>query len=223
MGGFVMPIIAGLSGLAGAFGKSKQVSDTTSNSTTTPNYDPATLAFKNHLMDIFSNNLNSLPTQDQFKTAGVKNIQDQSDNAQAGLQDILAAHGLSRTTAGGTSTFDTSYKQGQGISNFLTNAPFNYQTAIAPSLSGASSFLSSLPLGTTTSGSSHTVGTGGPTSPIAGAITGGASGLAGLLGQQQAQTSLGNILKALGQSGGGSSGYSAMAPAPYTGLPGTFN
>lgn len=220
MGAFIMPILAGLSGLAGAFGSKKQVSDTTSNSTTTPNYDPATLAFKNQLMNLFTNNLNNLPTQSQFQTAGLKNIQEQSGNAQSGLEDILAAHGLSRTTAGGTSAFDTSYKEGQGVSNFLTNAPFNYQSAIQPTLSNASGFLSSLPIGTTTNGTSHTVGTGGATSPLAGGIVSGASTLAGFLGQQQAQNSLGNILKTLGQSNGsgtptmGTNGNSGGAGGP---------
>lgn len=222
MGAFIAPIIAGLSALTGGLSKQKQTSDTNSTSTTTPNYDPATAAFKNLLLGLYTKNLNNLPSQDQFTTAGVKNLTDSSDAAQSGLSDILASRGLSRTTAGGSSAFDTSYKQGQGISNFLTNAPFNYQTAIQPELSGGSAFLSSLPLGTTTTGSSHTVGTGGPSSPVAGAITGGASGLAGYLGQIQAQNSLGNILKSLGQNS--SRGGSILGQPNYgSGFGGTFN
>lgn len=213
MGGFIAPIITGLSGLAGAFAGQKSSSDTTSNSTSssTPNYDPNTLAFKNYLMNLYKSNLSNLPTQDQFETAGTKNIQQGADDAQGGLGDILAARGLARTTSGGSSAFDTSYKQGQTLSNFKTNVPFNYNAAIQPSLTNAASFLSSLPIGTTstTSGTSHTTGIGGePISPLAGFITGSASGLAGVLGQQQAQTSLGNILKSLGSTyGTGTGGY----------------
>lgn len=214
MGAFAAPIVAALSGIAGAFGKSKQTSDTTSNSTTTPQYDPASLALKNFLLKAFQDNVNTLPDWNKsYETSGVQNLVNSSTNAAQAAADAIAARGISRTTAGANAIGDQSYQQGRQISSFLNNAPIVEQAQKDSRLAGAGGFLASLPVGSTTSGTSHTVGTGGPSSPLAGFINGGAQGLAGVLGQQYATQSLGNILKGLGlnSNGTGSSGLPSTA------------
>ena len=196
--GWIAPVLTGLTGLAGLFGKSKQTSDTNSTTTTTPNYDAQTGGFKDYLMSLYKSNLSNLPTQDQFNIAGLKNILGTSQLANQATDSILASRGLSRTTAGASEGTDAAYRQGSIVSDFLTKSPFNYQAALQPSLSGAASFLSSLPIGTTQTSNSHTVGSGGPSSPLAGLISGGAQGLATYLGQQSSANSFANVLKQLG-------------------------
>lgn len=198
-----------LGGIGGLFGKSKQTSDTNSTTTTNPNYDPKTAAFRDFLLNSYQNNLSSLPSQNQYQDMGLKNILHSSENVNSGVGDILASRGLSRTTGGGSTAFDTSYKQGGNVSDFLTNSPFTYQQNIAPALSSGAAFLSSLPIGTTQTSNSHTVGTGGPSSPAAGFLSGGAQGLATYLGQQNA---FNNWQK--GQWGGGQYNGSAGHPGP---------
>lgn len=219
MGAFAAPIVAALSGLAGAFGKSKQTSDTTSNSTTTPQYDPASLALKNFLLKAFQDNVSTLPDWNKsYETSGVQNLVNSSTNAAQAAADAIAARGISRTTAGANAIGDQSYQQGRQISSFLNNAPIVEQAQKDSRLTGAGGFLASLPVGSTTSGTSHTVGTGGPSSPIAGFINGGAQGLAGVLGQQYATQSLGNILKGLGLKSNGTgspTGTTSTTPNNY--------
>lgn len=205
MANFAIPLaMAGLSALGGLFGTKKQTSDTTSNSTTTPNYDSQSLYLKNQLLGNYSDILKNLPQWNSaYETGGLKNIAAAAQNSGQAAQDILAQRGIARTTAGAGSLVDQSQQQGRNVSSFLTNAPIVENTNALNTYGGAGSFLASLPVGTTTSGSSHTVGTGGPTSPIAGLLGGGVQGLAGVLGQQSANNSLASILKNLGLNSNG--------------------
>lgn len=211
MGSFVAPIVAALSGISGLFGKSKQTSDTTSSSTTTPQYDPAAASLRNFLLSQFQGNVSSLPEWNRsYETGGLQNLVNSSVNSAQAAQDALSARGISRTTAGAQAVGDQSFQQGRQISSFLNNAPIVEQAQKDSRLAGAGSFLASLPVGSSTTGTSHTTGTGGPSSPLAGFVQGGAQGLAGILGQQYASNSLGNILKSLGlNSNGTGSAYSA--------------
>jgi hypothetical protein len=198
MGGFAPLALTGLSALAGLFGSKKQTSTTNSDSTTTPEYDPQTLALKNLLTNQYSSTINTLPAWNtSYETGGLKSIVDSSANAAQAARDALAARGIARTTAGANSVADQSYQQGKNISSFLTNAPIVEDTHRDTELGGAAGFLSSLPIATHTVGNSTTEGTAGPTSPLAGFASGGAEGLAGWLGQYTAQKNLGNILKSL--------------------------
>lgn len=199
MATFAVPLIlSALGGLGGLFGKSKQVSDTTSDSSTTPNYDPASLALKNFLLQSYQQNVQGLPQFNKaYETSGIQNILNSSQQASQAANDALASRGIARTTAGAQAIGDQSYQQGRSISSFLNNAPIVEQANTREALGGAGSFLSSLPVGSTTHGTSHTVGTGGPSSPVAGFLGGAAQGAAGSLGQYYANNSLANILKSL--------------------------
>lgn len=207
MSSFVAPIVAGLSALGGLFSAKKSTSNTSSTSTTTPNYDPASLALKNFLLSNYTGAVNNVPNWNKsYETSGLQNLVNSSTQAAQSANDALAARGISRTTAGAQAVGDESYQQGKQISSFLNNAPVVEQQNLLSTLGGAGSFLSSLPVGSTTSGTSSTTGTSNaPTSPLAGLISGGAQGYAGILGQQSAINSLGNILKSLGLNPNGTS------------------
>jgi hypothetical protein len=204
---WIGPLLAGLTGLGGLFGKQKQESTTTGSST--PNYDPQQLAFRNFLMDQFKGSVTGLPTQDQYTTAGLKNLGDTSAMAGSRLEDILASRGLGRTTAGASSAFDNTSRNAKNFSDFLTSSPFNYANYRQPFLQAAGGFSSSLPVGSNTT--QRTIGTGGPSSPAAGFFGGATQGLAGYLGQENATNNFMKALKSAGlgtpSGGGGGGGY----------------
>lgn len=211
--GFIGPLLGGLlsgglSAIGGLFGGQKSTQDSTT--TTSPNYDPASLALKNFLLSNYQGAVNNIPNFNKaYETSGVKNIFDSTGSAAQQAQDILSSRGIDRTTAGAGSLVDTSQQRGKQVSNFLNQAPIQEQSNLLSTLGGAGSFLASLPVGSTST--SHTTGTGGaPLSPVAGALSGGAQGLAAALGQQTASNNLANILKTLG---GGAS--PTQSPLPY--------
>lgn len=196
----IMTGLSLLSGLGGAFGKQKQVSDTTN--TTTPNYDPASLAFKNFLLQKFTDLSAGQPAWNKaYEASGLQNILRSAQVSGTAANDILAARGLNRTTAGANSIMDQSQQQGRSVSGFLNQAPIVEQQQNLNNLNAGGSFLSSLPVGSTNI--SHTVGTGGPSSPVTGFIGGGAQGLAAALGQKTANDSFAKILKNAGFVGDG--------------------
>lgn len=213
MGAFVAPIIAGLGALTGLFG-SPQKSSSSSTTTTTPNYDPASLALKNFLTGKYTDSVNNIPGWNQsYQTSGLQNILNSSQSSAQAAQDALARSGTARTTAGAQAVTDQSQQQGKQVSSFLNNAPIVEQQNLLSTLGGAGSYLASLPVGTTNVNNTNTVG-GQPANPVAGLLGGGATALAGVLGQQAATNSLGNILKNLNLNPNGTSGTgSTYTPA----------
>lgn len=210
MGAFVAPIIAGLGALTGLFG-SPQKSSSSSTTTTTPNYDPASLALKNFLTSNYTNSVNNIPGWNKaYQTSGLQNILQSATSSSQAAQDALARSGTARTTAGANTVEDQSQQQGKQVSSFLNNAPIVEQQNLLSTLGGAGSYLASLPVGTTSSNTTNTVG-GQPANPVAGLLGGGSTALAGILGQQAANASLGNILKGLQLNSGGTSG-TAVTP-----------
>lgn len=200
MGAFIAPIVAGLGALTGLFGQKKTTTNQTTNSSTTPVYDPATQSFKDQLMSAFSGETSpSALAQfaNNYTTAGVKNIQTGANTAENSIADVLAARGIGRTTAGAQGVGDTTQSEAGNLSTFLNQAPLLLDQRTQGLLSAAGGFLSSLPVGSSTT--SNTTGTNvvAPASPVAGLVQGGASTYAGLLGQQSAQNSLANILKSI--------------------------
>lgn len=215
MGAFVAPIIAGLGAITGLFGGSKTKSSSNTSSTTAPNFTGPQQDLINQLLSSYKSQISGAPTWNQaYETSGASNILKNALRSSQGANDILAQRGISRTTAGGQALNDQSQQQGSQLASFLNNAPIAEQANLSSLESGAGSFLSSLPVGSTTNSSMSGVNVGGqPTSPIAGLLSGGATSLAGILGQQSAQASFANILKglALPSDMGASAGLSGAA------------
>lgn len=203
MSAWVGAALTGLSALSGLI-PHKQVSTTNTDQTTTPTYDPATATFRDKLLRLFSENLDG----DQgfgaaLKTGGLTNIRDTAGLADTNVGNLLTSRGINRTTAGGSALTDSNYRSAHDVSTYLNQLPIILDQRKQALLSGAGSFLSSLPTGSHTTGTSRTEGTvpGG----FAGAVQGGTQGLAGYLGQLSAQQ---NWLKVLGKAGGGGGGGS---------------
>lgn len=200
MGAFVAPIVAGLGAITGLFGGNKSTSNSTT--TTTPNFTPAQQQLIASLMQGYQGSISGLPAWNKaYETTGTQNILRGSVQSAQAAQDALAARGISRTTAGAQAINDQSQNEGLNLSNFLNNAPIVEQQNLLNTLGGASGFEASLPVGSTSS--SNTTATGNaPVSPVAGFLGGGATTLAGLLGQQSASANLAKVLKAAGISSG---------------------
>lgn len=212
--GWIGPVVAGLSGLGGLFGGSKVKSSSTTDTSSTPNYDPQTLAFKNYLESAFQQQTSPEALQqfgDAYTTAGTHNIQRNAGLASNSLTDILSSRGIGRTTAGAATLADNSYRAGGDISSFLNNAPLLLDQRKQALLTGAGGFLSSLPVGTNTHSTMSGVNVSGPTSPAAGFIGGASQGLASWLGQLNAQQSFANILKSLSKQ----DNIPYYTPGPY--------
>lgn len=197
----LLPLLGGLGGLLGGlFGGNKTSGTSTTNSTSTPVYGAGQQALLNQLLAAFQGSTS--PTSlnqfgQSYTNQGLANIQQEAGQASQSLQDVLASRGLARTGAGAAITAGNQYSSGQNIANFLNQAPItlaNYKNSL---LSSAGGFLSSLPVGSTTSSTTNQTGTVGPISALAGGITGGVSTAAGLYSSQQAQQSLANILNSI--------------------------
>ena len=196
MAAFAIPLaIAGINALGGLFGGNKSTSQSTT--TTTPNFTPQQQSMINMLTGQYSSAIKNAPAWNQaYQTSGVQNFLNNSINANSNANSALSSRGIDRTTAGAQTVADTGYQEGNQIANFLAQAPIAEQTNLNTLLNQASSFNASLPVGTTSS--SNTTSTGNaPISPVAGFLGGGAQGLSAALGQQNAATILGNILKGL--------------------------
>jgi len=190
-------LLSALGGLGGAFAK-PQTSDTTSNSSTTPQYDPQNLALRNQLLQLYADRTSgkgATDFQNSYTLGGLNNLRRTAGVNQQAVSDMLTARGIGRTTAGGSALADTSYRTGSGFADFLNNIPMIMDQRQAANLSAAGGYQASLPVGSNTTGTSHTVGlTGGG---IGGAIQGVASTAAGYMGAVQAQNSFDKILKGM--------------------------
>lgn len=199
MSAWVGAALAGLSGLSGLIPR-KQVSTTNTDQTNMPVYDPATASFKDRLLRMFTENLDNSPAfGEAYRTGGLANIRNTSELANRSIDNLLTSRGINRTTAGGSALADASYRSGRDLSSFLTNLPIILDQRKQALLSGAGSFLTSLPTGQHITGTSRTEGTvpGG----FAGFVQGGTQGLAGYLGQLSAQQNWLNVLKASKEAG----------------------
>lgn len=192
--------LSGLSALQGLFSKPKPaVSDTSSSSTTQPLYDAKSGFFKDYLMNLYGGRLrNNDEFESGYKTNGLFNLQDAARRSHDSVDSILTSRGLGRTGAGGNALADNSYKAGNSIASFLNGLPQIFDQRREQNLNDAGGFFSSLPTGSTTNSTSHTVGQPSGPSAISGLVGGGASGFATYLGQLAANQQLGNILKTMG-------------------------
>lgn len=210
MGAFVAPIIAGLGALTGLFGGPQAFSNTT-NSTTTPNLTGPQSDLINSLFSNYQGQINNVPAWNQaYVNNGTNNILKNALASAQNANDITSQRGIARTTAGAQALNDQSQQQGSQLSTFLNQAPIAEQSNLTSLLNNAGSFAATVPTGSSTSSTSSGYGNA-PANPIGGAVTGGATALAGILGQQSAQSSLNSILKGLNLG----SGSSQLDPSTY--------
>jgi hypothetical protein len=181
--------ISGISALAGMFAnrakKAEQTSSQTIDQTDMPQYDDKTLYMRNQLMDTFLDRLRS--NEDFFggyTNEGLKNINTSSDIAKRSLDNILAARGLSGSSAGASSAMQQRLNSLNQQSSFLNSIPLLRDQRAQQNLTGASGFFNALPTGTRRTGT--TTGTGTATQPsniLGGGLTSLGTSLAGLYGQ----------------------------------------
>lgn len=193
--------LTGLGALSGLFGK-KQTSDTSYSQSSMPSYDPTNLSFRDFLIGQYRNNLENQGNFEQaYTTGGLRNIGRTNASAASALGDLYTSRGIGGTAAA-AGTGNLAFANANRTADFLNNIPIIMDQLKQAKLGAAAGYQASLPVGTTSSGTSHTVGSvpGG----FGPAIQGGASGLAGFLGQYAAQKQFGDILKTIGA---GKTGY----------------
>jgi hypothetical protein len=207
---FIPAIISGLVGLGGAlFGEPQTTTTNTSSNSTTnqsasqsgsasslPNYDPLQLQMRNYLLNQFYQQtnpqaINSLVSN--YVGTGTSNINANANGQQQNLNAYLGAQGLSYSPAAASAYGNANAGRVAQI-NQLQNSAVPLANQIQQQrLTNFAQYVSSLPVGQTStsqsssSGTSNTSGTSnststGPNTSLASGISGGASTLAGLYG-----------------------------------------
>jgi len=202
---FVPALIAGASALAGALAnrKQKQTSETQQrqtgtnrqdfSSTTLPQYDPESLAFRNALLAAFTGRLQENPRNiaDEQITGSLRDINQGSEIQKRLIQQQLALRGLNFSPASAIAPASVDASRIAQQNQVLGNRNTLVDSIMRNRLGEASAFLNSLPVGQTTSGSqtgnfeNETFGTTTQTIPgniLGGAVSGLATTLAGLYG-----------------------------------------
>lgn len=216
MASFLLPLISGIAG--GLLNKPKtttQSGNSTTNSTsdqntnfnqsqdssTNPVYDPLQLQMRNFLIGQYQNRLRPEGinnTVNSYIGQGVNNINQSAGTNQAALANILASRGLSYSGAAGTALAGGESKRIGDVIGLRNQESLLRDQLTSQRLTDFSGYLSSLPVGSHTSGtssgtgysqtlgSSHTDSQGqnyDPGNPLGGAISGAGSTLAYLYGQ----------------------------------------
>jgi hypothetical protein len=184
-----------LGGLGGALGNRAQTSNQTStthgvqnvDNLTRPEYDPKSQLLRDHLINAYMSNLEG---NDDFFSGytnqGLSNINASTDAATRQIQNVLANRGIQGPMAGAGLSAPLLASMGQK-SNLLNSIPMLQDQRRQSILKDTSGFLSSLPIGQHTTGTttsdSTTKGTQTtPSNMLAGMFQGAGSTLAGLYG-----------------------------------------
>lgn len=200
---FIPALISGVAGIAGGLFGKPQTTTTNQNSNTNtsqqqsasslPNYDPLQLQMRNYLLGQFyqqtnPNAINSLVSN--YVGTGTNNINQNANSQQQNLSAYLGAQGLGYSPAA-ASAYESADAGRVGQINTLQNSAPQLAANLQQSrLTSFAGYLSGLPVGTSStgssSGSSSTNGTStqtGPNNSLAAGLSAGASTLAGLYGQ----------------------------------------
>jgi hypothetical protein len=161
-----------------------------------PTYDPLQLAMRNFLLNQFYTRANS-GVGDQvnaYINQGVGNINNTSNTSEQAIKNLLASRGLSYSGAASTPLANAETQRISDVTNLRNQAPLLQDQLKRQNLTDFGSFLSGLPVGSTsagtsyqnTQGSQHTDQTGTVTDPgniLGGAVSGAGSALAYLYGK----------------------------------------
>lgn len=215
-------LIAGISGIAGGLLNKPKTTQQNSNSTTNssndtntnfnqqtnPVYDPLQLQMRNFLISQYQNRLNPSGIQhtvNDYIGQGVNNINSTANTNQQALSNTLAARGLSYSGAAGTALAGQESKRIGDITGLRNQESLLKDQLQQQRLTDFSTYMSSLPVGSQSSGTgyqqnlgtSHTNSVGTNYDP--GNVLGGAvSGLGGSLAYLYGQGAFGNKTKTAG-------------------------
>ena len=187
MASFIAPLaISGLSALGSLFNKPKvdnrfdqtqqNQSNTQFSNLQTPMEDSYAQAIKRRLSDYYMNTLNEPIDLTGYRRQGVNDINTNYDLAQKGMQNMLAARGLSYSPAASNTLLSGENARIGDIARFTQGLPLLERQLREQTANQAAGFYSRIPIGTSTSGStsstgfSHNYGTGQnisqPNSPL---------------------------------------------------------
>lgn len=236
----ILPIISGLAGLFGG-GKQQQTSGSqTSSGTqnvsggsqsqqfgqTTPNLSP----IQQRLAELFSSKsidfANQAPDLTGYTQGGIEAINNANAGSQAATRNMLAARGLAYSPAYATTATMGDQNRSNQISQFLAQIPLLQRQLQQQGISGLEQAFSTVPVGTTSTGSGSTTGNQTTTSngqtnqvgtvsgnPLAGLFSGLGAGLGAPSSQGNIENNLGDILASLGFGGGPKpQGFSYQGP-----------
>jgi hypothetical protein len=185
--------ISGISALAGIFSnrakKQEQESTTTSNtsSSTLPQFDSKQLIMRDLLMDrLLGRTEDNDDVFGGYQTNGLNTINAGADASQRAIENILAARGLGRTSAGATSFLGNQINRVNQGSSLINSIPLLADERRRASLNDAAAFWKGLPVGQTTTGTQVSTTKGVATQPgnmLGGGLTGLGTALAGLYGE----------------------------------------
>lgn len=203
MAGFIAPILAGVSGLAGLFGGGKQQqqatkqtttgTNTTSGSTsssTNPNLSPIQQQLANLFSSGAMNQYNQGTDLTGYKQGGLQTINNNSDITNKALGNILASRGQSFSPAASNAQVSSRINQGNQQTQFLQSLPLLQRSLQQQNLSGLLGAFGALPTGNSSTGTtdqtqninSTTTGNGSISgNPLAGLFGGVGAGLAATL------------------------------------------
>ena len=168
----------------------------TSSGFSSPNLDPATMDFRNQLIQKYLASLSSDPNLSGYAATQTKNINQNADIQQQLLQNNLASRGLSYSPVAALAPAAGDQNRLNQISSFQGTLPLLAQQLADTHLSNAANFFHSIPYGTTTGSSQDTnqqsatnqvqnqtsnSDTTTKTGSAAGAVAGGLAGLGGAL------------------------------------------
>lgn len=180
MAALAVPLLtSGISALAGLFSKpSKSTTNSSENtsSTTGYNYTPQQQDMIDQLTQNYNSRLNGPEDLSGYGATGLQNINQASNNAKTMSNNILASRGLAGSPLAAFSNIAANASQGAQQSSLENSLPLIQRQDQLQSLQGIQNLFSSMPKGSTTTGSAS------GTSTTTGASGGGAGGLLGGLG-----------------------------------------
>lgn len=168
-------IPAAIAGISSLFGKKPDKTTSTTDQTTTgsssyqntntPLWDPETMLGRDvSLQTMIARLMQGPQFMNQYETAGLKNINQGANAKNEIIQNLLASRGLGRTSMGGAALAGVESGRVGDAVNFQNTLPMVADEYQRNNVNDLSRFVSSLPVGNTSSGvsnnTSRTVGTG---------------------------------------------------------------
>lgn len=189
---FIPALLAGVSALGGALGNRKQTAQQTTNqttnssNTTNPVYGDVELDVRNNILRQLLSATEDVPDfTERLGTAGIQAINANDAVRRRMQQNLITSRGLGRTSAGVNAIAGGDQNRQNQIVQLMSQLPLQQEQIRSNRLNDLSRFFATLPVGTSSTGTSTTTGTGTSTTPgnmAAGALQSGGSIAAMLYG-----------------------------------------
>lgn len=161
-----------LTSLLNTFNQQHGSSDVTTSSTSNPNLSPEALALQKQLAAQYGKQVDQTTNLEPYRSNQAEQINRGSEMQGRNVDSILASRGLATSPVAATSAINVENNRGSQINQLNQSIPLLQQQLHNQALQGASSFYSTIPHGTTTTGTqSGTTDTSG-TSTQAGSQSG---------------------------------------------------